>query len=173
MESISFTYLLLCIINNSIWTSYAFKTQNIDLAIISVVPLVIAIILTVIYISVKPESSLMRQLFGTIVICQIFNFDLLSISSTGTLGTVVSILSNLIGVAVVPGVIETRDTSGFNMPLIYINIFNLLIWFTYAVVRGDVYMSTSQGLGLLFNLVQALFYHWAIGNINARDTPHL
>jgi len=58
VESISFAYLLLNILCNSVWTSYAFKTQNIDLAIISVFPLVIAIILCTIYLSVKPQSHL-------------------------------------------------------------------------------------------------------------------
>jgi tryptophan-rich sensory protein len=52
VESISFAYLLLNILCSSVWTSYAFKTQNIDLAIISVFPLVIAIILCTIYLSV-------------------------------------------------------------------------------------------------------------------------
>lgn len=59
------------------------------------------------------------------------------------------------------------------MPLIYINIFNLLIWFLYAVIKLDLYMSTSQGLGFIFNLIQAAFYHWAIGNITSQDTPKL
>ena len=58
VESISYSYLLLNIVCNSVWTSYAFKTQNIDLAIISVFPLVIAIILSAIYLSVKPEPAL-------------------------------------------------------------------------------------------------------------------
>ena len=37
VESISYMYLLLNIICNAIWTSYALKTQNVDLAIISVI----------------------------------------------------------------------------------------------------------------------------------------
>ena len=57
VKSISFGYLLLNILCNSIWTSYAFKTQNIDLAIICVIPLVITIILTTIYLSVIPKTA--------------------------------------------------------------------------------------------------------------------
>jgi len=68
VESISYAYLLLNILCNSVWTSYAFKTQNIDLAIISVFPLVIAIILSTIYLSVKPQSHLIQQFFGTVLI---------------------------------------------------------------------------------------------------------
>lgn len=173
VESISFTYLLLQVLNNCIWTSYAFKTQNIDLAIISVVPLIIAIILTAIYLCVKPESPLMSQFFAMLLLCQIFNFDLLSTSVSGALGTLVSILGNLIGLSFVPEVIESRDTRGFNMPLTYINIFNLVIWFSYALLKLDPFMSLSQGLGLLFNVIQAMFYHWAKGRINAHDTPTL
>lgn len=46
------------ILCNSIWTSYAFKTQNIDLAIICVIPLIVSILLTTIYLSVKPQQNL-------------------------------------------------------------------------------------------------------------------
>lgn len=60
VESVSYSYLLLNILCNSVWCSYAFKTQNIDLAIISVFPLVIAIILSTVYLSVKPESTLIK-----------------------------------------------------------------------------------------------------------------
>lgn len=89
------------------------------------------------------------------------------------MGTMASIMSNLIGLSFVPPLIETRDTRAFNMPLTYINVLNLTIWFTYAMIKMDPFMSMSQGLGLSFNLIQVMFYHWAIGNINARDTPSL
>ena len=56
VESINFSYLLLTILNTSIWTSYAYKTKNIDLAIISIVPLIISILLSVIYLLVKKEK---------------------------------------------------------------------------------------------------------------------
>ena len=55
VESINFSYLLLTILNTSIWTSYAYKTKNIDLAIISIVPLIISIVLSTIYLAVKKE----------------------------------------------------------------------------------------------------------------------
>ena len=60
VESISFNYLLVATMSNAIWTSYAFKTKNIDLAIVTVIPLIISIVLTAIYLSVKPESSLIK-----------------------------------------------------------------------------------------------------------------
>jgi tryptophan-rich sensory protein len=60
VESISYEYLLLNLIANSVWTSYAFKTQNIDLAIISVVPLVVTIVLLTIYLSIKPKAQLIK-----------------------------------------------------------------------------------------------------------------
>lgn len=117
VESISFGYLLLCILCNSIWTSYAFKTQNIDLAIISVIPLLVAIILVMIYLTVKPESALIQQFFGTVLISQIFNFDLLPLSICGLLGAVTSVMTNGISLFALPDIIETRDVSQINYPL--------------------------------------------------------
>lgn len=56
---------------NAVWTSYAFKTKNIDLAIVTVtrkyslfdfkfLALIIGIVITAIYLSVKPESALIK-----------------------------------------------------------------------------------------------------------------
>ena len=36
VESISFIYILLNILCNAIWTSYAYQTNNMDLALISI-----------------------------------------------------------------------------------------------------------------------------------------
>jgi hypothetical protein len=65
---------------NAVWTSYAFKTKNIDLAIVTVtrkyptissnifIALIIGIIVTAIYLSVKPESALIKQFFLVILL---------------------------------------------------------------------------------------------------------
>lgn len=172
VESISYTYLLLCILCNSVWTSYAFKTQNIDLAIISVIPLIVAIILTAIHLSVKPESSLIKQFFFTILVSQIFNFDLVPVTICGSLGTVASIMTNVISLTFMPHVIQTRDVSGINMLMTVINIANLSIWECYAVLRGDPFMTLSQFLGLNFNIIIVMFYLWAKNKINSQDTPN-
>lgn len=154
------------------WTSYAFKTQNIDLAIISVIPLIIAIILTAIHLSVKPESSLIKQFFFTIAISQIFNFDLVPVTICGSLGTIASIMTNVISLTFMPHVIQTRDVSGINMPMTVINLSNLSIWESYAVLRGDPFMTLSQFLGLIFNIIIVMFYLWAKNKINSQDTPN-
>ena len=143
VESISFAYLLLNILCNSVWTSYAFKTQNIDLAIISVFPLIIAIILCTIYLSVKPQSHLIQQFFGTILIVQIFNFDLLPMSMCGVLGSLSSIGLNMIPMMYMQDVIDTKDVSGINLPLSVVSVVNYWIWFSYAAIVRDPFMTIS------------------------------
>ena len=143
IESVSFHYLLLSILSCAIWTSYAFKTQNIDLAIINVFPLIVAIILVSIYLSIKPESGIIKQFFGVIAICQIFNFDLIPSSSCGMLGTCTSVCVNIIPLSFMPNVIKTRDVKGINMPLTSVNIVNLAIWETYAILKPDPFMTVS------------------------------
>lgn len=155
------------------WCSYAFKTQNIDLAIISVFPLVIAIILSTVYLSVKPESTLIKQFFGTVLICQIFNFDMLPMPVCGLLGTLSSISINLIPLIFIPDVIQTKNVSGINYPLTVVSVINYFIWASYAMIKMDPFMSISQGLGLIFNLIQLMFFYWAKSFITSKDTPIL
>lgn len=162
VESISFNYLLLLLICNSIWTSYAFKTQNIDLAIISVVPLIVAIILLTIYLTVKPQSLLIKKFFGMILFSQIFNFDLIPVSMCGLLGTFTSVFCNLFGLFFMPDVIKTRDVSVLNIPMLVISTINALLWFLYAVLLNESFMMMSNSLGFLFNVIQLLIYNWAI-----------
>lgn len=173
VESIAFTYILLCILNNSIWTSYAFKIQNIDLAIISVIPLIISVVLAAIYLTIKPESHLIRQFFIAVLVSQVFNFDLLSVSTTGLMGTAVSILSNMIPLSFMPEVIQTRDVRGINMPLAVVNQVTLSIWALYAALIVEPFMLTSQMMGWAFNGIQILFFFWAKGKVNAVDTPQV
>lgn len=173
VESIAFTYILLCILNNSIWTSYAFKIQNIDLAIISVIPLIISVVLAAIYLAIKPESQLIKQFFIAVLVSQVFNFDLLSVSTTGLMGTAVSILSNMIPLSFMPEVIQTRDVRGINMPLAIVNQVSLSIWALYAALIVEPFMLTSQMMGWAFNGIQILFFFWAKGKVNAVDTPQI
>jgi uncharacterized protein with PQ loop repeat len=153
------------ILCNSIWTSYAFKTQNIDLAIICVIPLVITVILTTIYLSVIPKTEHIQRFFATVLISQIFNFDLLPMSLCGTLGTLTSILTSGISLTYLPEIIKTRDVSGINLLLTSMSVLNYIIWTLYACVKNDPFMTISQGLGFFFNMIMVMFYYWANGKI--------
>jgi uncharacterized protein with PQ loop repeat len=135
--------------------------------VINVVPLIISTICAIIYLFVKPDRDMIMKFFVTIFICQIFNFDLLSTATSGLLGTFASIINNMIGLVNIPHVIRTRDTSRINMPLIYVCILNVSIWLVYALIVVDPFMTASNGLGWIFNVIQGLFYHWAEGNITA------
>ena len=133
--------------------------------------MIIAIILTTIYLSVKPKAMLIQQFFATVLISQIFNFDLLPVSMCGTLGTVSSVLCNGISLSQMPEVIKTRDVSGINLGLSIMSVINLFIWFLYAYVKGDPFMTVSQFLGTVFNGVVLMFYFWATQQITSQDTP--
>jgi uncharacterized protein with PQ loop repeat len=136
-----------------VWTSYAFKTQNIDLAIINVIPLIITIVLASIYLTVKPENPLIQKFFSIILISQIFNFDLVSMSLCGLLGTLISIASNGISLTNMPEVIRTRDVSNINLPLTIMSFINNIVWFMYASMKNEPFMMISNSLGTIFNAV--------------------
>ena len=72
-----------------------------------------------------------------------------------------------------PTVIETRDVRGFNLPNAYLNLFNILTWTLYAIIKFDPFMSLNQIHALSFSLIQLMFYYWAKGQINGIDTPEL
>lgn len=92
VESVSFGYLLLATLSYAIWTSYAFQIQNVDLLFVSIVPCMVNGLLSLIYLYVIPDRDLIMKFAGMILICQIFNFDLVSTANTGTLGTLMTIM---------------------------------------------------------------------------------
>lgn len=137
------------------------------------IPLIIAVVLAAIYLFVKPESHLIKQFFIAVLLSQVFNFYLLSVATTGLLGTGVSVLSNLIPLSFMPSVIQTRDVRGINMPLAIVNQVTLSIWALYAALILEPFMLTSQAMGWTFNGIQIMFYFWAKGKLNAVDTPQI
>ena len=140
---------------NAIWTSYAFKTKNIDLAIICVtrkfssdfslfpIALIIGIIMSAIYLSVKPDSSLIKQFFFVILISQVFNFDMVPTTMCGMLGTITSIMSSSVSLMYMPEVIKTRDVTSINLPLSMMNAINYFIWTLVALRIQDEFMIIS------------------------------
>ena len=64
-------------------------------------------------------------------------------SACGLLGTLSSISINMVGLLYLPNVIETRDVSSINQPLSLCSVVNYLIWFMYALIRMDPFMSVS------------------------------
>lgn len=49
-------------------------------------------LLSLIYLYVIPDRVLIMKFASMILICQIFNFDLVSTANTGTLGTLMTIM---------------------------------------------------------------------------------
>ena len=129
--------------NTSIWTSYAYKTKNIDLAVISIVPLVISIILSIIYLVVKKEIFQVKAFVVVILVSQILNFDVLSTEWCGLLGTSCSVIGNLIPLSFMPTILKTKNVKGINLPLTYVGLFCYFIWLLYAILKQDLFMSLS------------------------------
>ena len=87
------------------------------------------------------------------------------------LGTSLSLLGNLIPLSFMPQILQTRDVSQVNLPLTFVSLFNQFIWLLYAIIKQDLFMIMSQGLGFSSNAIQLGFYYWAQGKLNAVDTP--
>ena len=85
----------------------------------------------------------------------------------GAVGTGTSISTNAVTLLAVPDMIATRDVTNINLPLTYVNLLNLFIWDSYAILKPDPFMTVSQFLGFAANVVCLLFYYWAIGKINS------
>lgn len=145
--------------------------MNIDIAVINVVPLIIYSIYIIIYLCVLPDITLISKFAAAILVCQVFNFDLLSTANTGLIGTVTDIGRNLVGLTIIPYVIETRKTNFFNMPLLYVAIFSCIIWLAYSVLIEDPCLLTACAFSLASIIVQTLFCHWAMGYITESGTP--
>ena len=42
-----------------------------------------------------------------------------------------------------PKVVETRDVKGINLPVTFLNLFNILTWTLYAIIKLDPFMSLN------------------------------
>ena len=105
--------------------------------------LIIGIVVTAIYLSVKPESTLIKQFFFVILVSQVFNFDMVPTTMCGMLGTIFSIMSSSVSLIYMPEVIKTRDVSTINLPMRAMNCLNYFIWTLVAIWINDGFMMVS------------------------------
>ena len=77
------------------------------------------------------------------MVSQIFNFDLIPVTMCGMLGTLTSILCNIVPLIYMPEVIQTRDVTMINLPMTIVNMTNLFIWFLIAMYIADSFMIIS------------------------------
>ena len=60
-----------------------------------------------------------------------------------------------------------------NLPIATVSVVNSCIWFTFAFLTQDLFFAVSQGLAVLFNGIQLLFFYWATDVINDIEYPGL
>ena len=58
--------------------------------------MLINVLLLAIYLTIKPDKTLIAQFFAVIVVCQIFNFDYLGQYLCAVIGIILSFLLNII-----------------------------------------------------------------------------
>ena len=80
--------MLLAMVCYSIWTSYAFKLQLIEIAIVNVFSLLATVVYLSIYLLVKTEQKYIVQFFVVLISCQVFNFDVMHEKLCGILGLI-------------------------------------------------------------------------------------
>jgi hypothetical protein len=130
------------------------------------------IVIVAITLSVKEDNAKFKQLLFTLFIAQLFNLDLLSVETCGTMATISSITLNSISFKFIPKIIETKQASLINLPISALSSLTAFIWLIFAVLTHDLYFGVSQGLSFVFNLVMVLFYMWATDDID-ETTPVL
>jgi len=149
IESLSWRCLLVSLVCNSIWTSYAFKVQSIEIAIINVIGLLANVLLLTIYLIVKPEQNLMTQFFGVMVVCQIFNFDTFNFYICGYLGIFCSTLMSVIPLSQIPEIIETRCTQKLNIYSLCLQYANAFVWSIWSFETSHYFFMFSLSICML------------------------
>jgi uncharacterized protein with PQ loop repeat len=129
--------------NYAIWSSYGIKTHNFDVTLVNVIPFVVGMIASGIYLYIKPEGSLFKQWFVLIVLSVVINLPMIPATACGMLGTFSSIMGSSVSLIYIPGVIETKNTSSINLPICSMNLVNFIFWTIIAVWIQDVFMITS------------------------------
>ena len=92
----SWPLLLVSVLNNAVWTSFSFKEQKIELATVFVASLLLDTCSIAILLFFKPETKRIVEFVGIIILCQVFNFDMMSSMCCGMIGISCSLLLSLI-----------------------------------------------------------------------------
>ena len=124
------------------------------------------LVVVTITLNVKQDQAKFKQLIFTLMLTQIFNFDLLSVETCGSMATASSITLNSISFKFIPKLIETKQASLINLPIMALSSLTAFIWLVFASLTNDFYFGFSQGLSFIFNLIMVMFYYWATGDIN-------
>ena len=163
VEKLSWPYLILNVICASIFTSYAFKIESVELALVNVFSLISNIFLLGVYLYINPNQSLIVQFFATIISCQVFNYDLMSSQACGALGILAVIMQQIVPLSQIPSMIETRSTAHLPKHIKYfilLEIVSTLSWMCWSFKSGHYLYIVALLTVLAGKSIQLLFYLW-------------
>lgn len=125
-------------------------------------------------LKVKSDNlTMLKQFIYTALLAQLFNFNIFSIETIGSLASLLSIILNSISFKFIPKLIQTKQAQLINLPISALSTITAFIWLVFAVNTDDFYFGLSQGLSTVFNFIMVLFYYWATDVINESQTPIL
>ena len=173
IQSFSFSYLLLSLINNLIWLAYADKVEDPNIGIPSIVGALIAGILVVLYLSVRYSKMQVISVLALLFVSQMFFSSLIPTFITGSVASFISISTYFSTLGQIPAVIREKDSRYISLPIVTISLLNSTIWAIYSFIRGDIPFLLTQTLALVFMSINMIFYLWANDVIPKDQITHL
>lgn len=149
----------------AVWTSYSFKAQSLELAMIFVGILVLSILQVAIYLFIRPRQKLIAQFFGVMILCQVFNFDALSARSCGLAGLICTTAQSLLPLSHIPSLIDTRDCTNMNsLGFLNASVLCSVFWLGWALLSSHYLFAVAQVPLVGSGIIQCLFVSWASQN---------
>ena len=176
MQSFSFPFLILNVIGNTLWTSYANKLHNFDMMVPNFIgkknlksnvnfSIYAGIFFSTYMICVALSVCFTPQKLMSAVFFIGWAFasmsPLVSASVCGSMGTCLSIMTSISTLTQAPLVVQSRNASFMNFPFIISSLVNFFFWWSYAILTKDVIYFTSQFFGFMCMAFNIIIYMWA------------
>ena len=157
----SWQVLLVSTLNCAVWTSYSFKLHCIELAVVTVSMLLANVVMLGFYMIMRPSSKQIVQFFALIILCQIFNFDVLPPHTCGIVGVLCSLLFNFLPLSNVPTLIDTRVPNCLpSNSMLTLQIFGAVCWSGWALLSHHYLFLIAQVPTISSLVIQLLFVLW-------------
>ena len=138
IQSFSFSFLLLSLLNNLIWLAYGQKQHDQNIALPAIVGTFVGVLLILLYLSVKSTRNQIIACFVLVSIAEFFFSDMIPTFFTGSMASFLSISTYFSTLGQIPQVIRERDNRYISLPIVLISLINSSLWLVYAVIKKDI-----------------------------------
>ena len=134
---------MLSVFGNTLWSAYAHKIDNMDLEIPSMFGWFVSLMALTLYITVDCDPKQATKGFLVALIASAAFTPYLPAQLCGIAATSLSIMTSISTLEQIPLVVQSRNPSFINFPLVSASLCSSFIWTLYAVLNKDMILTAS------------------------------